>query len=109
MIIQLVSVSVPSGKRHELAPALSWLAASMLVQEGCLACRLYRAWPEQDEWHIEARWKSMENLHCHLRSDVCKQMLQLMEMSTVTPSLEFFSVLELRGLDLVEAVRMPVD
>ena len=108
MIIQLVSGSVSSGKRQELAKALTWLVSSILGQQGCSGCRLYQAWPEQDLWHIEARWESREDLLRHLRSDTCKRLLQLMEMSTLPPSLEFFSVLEFSGLDLVEAIRMPL-
>jgi len=34
-------------------------------------------------------------------------MLLMMELSAVPPDLEFFTVLELRGLDLVETARAP--
>jgi hypothetical protein len=56
---------------------------------------------------IESRWDSEENLIRHLQSGTYKKLLLLMELSAVPPSLEFFTVLEFRGLDLVETARAP--
>jgi len=59
----------------------------------------------QDELRIAARWDTHENLLGHLRSEVYKKLLLLMEFSTTPPVLEFFAVREFRGLDLVETAR----
>jgi len=43
----------------------------------------------QDELQIAARWDTHENLLGHLRSEVYKKLLLLMEFSTTPPVLEF--------------------
>ena len=54
---------------------------------------------------IEARWENEEGLIQHLQSDTYKKLLLLMELSASPPSLEFLTVVESRGLDLVESAR----
>ena len=109
MVIELVGISVSPAKKQELGKALVWLKCALQVQPGCLSCRVFQIWPAQDFsdfWHIEARWDGQRNLIRHLQSDTYKRLLQLMELSAGPPVLEFLTVVELRGLDLVEAVRI---
>jgi quinol monooxygenase YgiN len=107
MIIELVSISAPIRKRQELGRALASLVGPIQVQPGCLSCQFSQVWPTQDGLQMEARWDSQENLMRHLQSDIYKRLLLLMELSAAPPVLEFFTVVELRGLDLVETARIP--
>ncbi len=105
MIIELMSISVSQKKKQELGKALGSLVGPIQVQPGCLSCRLFQALPQQDSLQIEARWESQECLIRHLQSDGYKRLLLLMELSTTTPVVEFLSVVEIRGLELVESAR----
>jgi len=105
MIIELASISAANRKGQELARALASLLGPIQVQPGCMSCRMRRAWPAQDWLQIEARWDSEENLRHHLQSDIYKSLLLLMELSKAPPVLEFFTVIESRGLDLVQSAR----
>lgn len=105
MIIELVGISVAHGKRRELGKALVSLVGPIQVQPGCLSCRLFQEWPDKDKLQMEARWDNEECLVRHLQSDVYKKLLLLMELGATAPEVEFFEVLEFRGLDLVETAR----
>jgi quinol monooxygenase YgiN len=105
MIIELMRISVPRGKKQEFAKALESLVGPIQVQPGCLSCQLFQVWPEQNGLHIEARWESQEYLVQYLRSPAYKRLLLLVELSETAPVVEFFSVLEVRGLDLAESAR----
>ena len=107
MIIELLSISAPYGRKQEFGKALGSLVGPIEVQAGCLRCQLFEEWPGKDELQMEARWGSKEDLIGHLQSDFYKRLLLLMELGTTPPVLEFFAVLEIRGLDLVEAARIP--
>ena len=54
---------------------------------------------------IEARCESQEYLVCYLESQTYKRLLLLAELGTAPPGVEFFTVVEFRGLDLVERSR----
>lgn len=105
MIIELVSISVPRSKRQQIGRALASFVGPIEVQAGCRSCRLFQSWPTQDRLLVEARWEDQEGLIRHLQSDIYKELLLLIELSASPPSLEFLTVVEYRGLDLVEAAR----
>jgi quinol monooxygenase YgiN len=109
MIIELMRISVPRGKEQEFAKALVSLVSPIQAQPGCLSCYVLQTWPQQDGLHIEARWESQEYLVRYLQSQTYKRLLLLIELSATPPVLEFFKVLEIRGLDLVEQIRSPAD
>lgn len=102
MIIEILGISVAPGKGQEMGKALASLAGPIQVQPGCLSCRLFH---HAEGLQMEARWDNQENLVSHLKSDLYKRLLLLMELSSAPPLLEFLTVMELRGLDLVEEVR----
>lgn len=105
MIIEILRISVPTGKGQELGKALSSAVGPIQVQPGCLSCNLSQTWPGQDELQLEARWDNDDNLIRHLQSDIYKRLLLLMELSPAPPVVEFFTVVQFRGLDLVRAAR----
>ncbi len=105
MIIELLRISIPLGKGDEFARTLVSLVDPIEVQPGCLGCRVFQTWPQRDGLLVEARWESQEYLVCYLRSQVYKRLLLLAELGAVPPSVEFFKVVEFRGLDLVESSR----
>jgi len=61
--------------------------------------------PTEKRMYLLARWETQRDLIRHLQSDTYKRLLLLMELSTAPPVVEFFNVLQIRGLDLVEAAR----
>ena len=109
MIIELMSISVPHGRKQELGKALASLVGPIQVQRGCLSCQLFQEWPAKDGLQMATRWSSREDLIRHLQSDIYKNILLLMELGATPPILEFFTVVEIRGLDLVEAARLLPD
>jgi quinol monooxygenase YgiN len=75
------------------------------VQPGCLSCRLFQNWQDLDELLVEAEWETMPDLISHLQSEAYKQLLQMMEASCVPPTLQFWTVQEVKGIELVAVAR----
>jgi quinol monooxygenase YgiN len=105
MIIELVGIVAPPGKREELGKALSYLLGPTQVEPGCLSCLLYRNWSDANVIYIESRWETMNDLTRHICSDAYKKLLLLMEIGAEPPAIEFLTVTEVRGLELIEAAR----
>ena len=75
------------------------------VKRGCLRCQLLQAWHDPDTLVLQASWETPEDLNSHLQSDNYKRLLLLMELSPVPPILEFWTVQEVSGLELVQTAR----
>ena len=105
MIIEQLTICAPKGKRQEIGSALVSLLGPTQVRPGCLKCRLLQSWRNPDELVLEAKWETAEDLISHLQSDSYKRLLLLMELSAVPPVLEFCTVEETSGLELVQKAR----
>jgi len=104
MIIELLGFAAPPDEGTNLYQTLFSSLGPTRVMPGCLGCRLYHD-PDKNTHFLESRWASEEDLIRHIRSDVYKKLLLLMELGADAPSIEFFTVSEVRGLDLIEAAR----
>jgi quinol monooxygenase YgiN len=109
MIIELMRISISQTQGDRLGEALESLVGPIQVQPGCLECRLLKSSPTEKRMYVLARWETQRDLIRHLQSDSYKKLLLLVELSAAPPVMEFFNVLEIRGLDLVEAVRNSLD
>jgi hypothetical protein len=66
---------------------------------------LFQNWQDSDEFLIEVKWEAVDGLMKHLRSDTYKHLLLLMELSPSPPVSQFYTVEEVRGLELVQQAR----
>lgn len=105
MIIQLLGFVSPPDKRKDLFKVLFSSLGPTRVQPGCVECRLYQDCPDRNTYYLESRWETSDDLVRHIRSDAYKRLLLLMELGPEPPSIEFFTVSEIKGLDFIKTVR----
>jgi len=104
MIIELLGFVAPPDKHTDLYQTLYSSLGPTRVKQGCLECRLYHD-ADADKHYLESRWSTEDDLIRHVRSDAYKKLLLLMELGATAPSIEFFTVSEVRGLDFIRAAR----
>ena len=105
MIIELMSISVSRAQEDQISEALESFVGPIQAQPGCLECRFLKSLPTERRVYVLTRWETQKDLIQHLQSSIYKKLLLLMELSAAPPIVEFFNVLEFRGLDLVKDVR----
>ena len=104
MIIELLGFVAPPDKHTNLYQTLYSSLGPTRVKQGCLECRLYHD-ADADKHYLESRWSTEDDLIRHVQSDAYKKLLLLMELGATAPSIEFFTVSEVRGLDFIRAAR----
>jgi len=104
MIIELLGFVAPPDKHTDLYMALFSSLGPTRVMPGCVGCRLYHE-ADTSTHYLESRWATVDDLIHHIRSDAYKRLLLLMELGATAPSIEFFTVSEVRGLDFIKAAR----
>jgi quinol monooxygenase YgiN len=105
MIIESVGVVGSSRKHEELGRGLRSLLGPMRVEAGCIDCRLFQDSMNPGAFRLEACWRTQDDLARHVRSDVYKKLLFLIEMGAEAPTIEFHEVSQTRGMDFIESVR----
>ena len=105
MVIAFVDIKASSEKYEELRKALFSLSGPTEAEAGCKSCQLYQDASDASVLRIETRWTTQGDLLRHIRSDTYKRFLLLMELGSEQPTIEFYTVSELRGLDLIREAR----
>lgn len=97
---------VPQPRRTaELIHALRLQMSRTEAQPGCLQCRLSQDQQQPNIVFYQEDWDDWSEIEKHIRSDRFIQILELMELSTVTPELSFFDINETRGMEYVQKLR----
>ena len=105
MIIESVRIAVMPAASEQLLRALIAWAGPTAVESGCLSCRILQENSAPQAFCYQAYWNTQDDLSRHLRTDHYKKLLGLMELGTTRPLVEFHSVTETRGMDLIETTR----
>jgi quinol monooxygenase YgiN len=105
LIIESLRIVVRAAKREELRRALAAWIGPTQVESGCMDCRILQEDNEPRSFRYEAQWKTQDDLMRHLRSEHYKRLLVLMDLGEEPPVVEFHTVTETKGLDLIQRAR----
>jgi quinol monooxygenase YgiN len=105
MIIESLQLVARRENRRELQAALSFLIGPTRVESGCLSCNLYSDASDPNRFQFECLWQTEAEFIRHLRSEIYKQLLILMELSAEQPTVRFHTIAQTRGMELVHATR----
>jgi len=105
LVIESLRIVVRAAKREELRRALAAWIGPTQVESGCMNCRILQEDNEPRSFRYEAQWKTQDDLMRHLRSEHYKRLLVLMDLGEEPPVVEFHTVTETKGLDLIQRAR----
>jgi quinol monooxygenase YgiN len=105
MINAMLTVKVLPGKRKVAIDILRSIQKPLCLKHELLSCKIYEANDEEDEILYLEQWRTKEALHRHVQSDLYMRVLEVMELASSSPQLCFQDISEVRGIDLVIALR----
>ena len=106
MIIESLGLVAHRNSRKELEATLSFLMNPLRAEAGCVTCHLFQDTVDPNSFRFECIWDSEADLIRHLRSEIYRHFLFLMELCVEQPIVQFHSVADTRGLELVHATRL---
>ncbi len=75
------------------------------VETGCMGCRLYQEVNERYAITWMEEWNTQDDLERHLRSPQYRRILAALDMSDVQPEIRFDTVVDSKGMQLIEEAR----
>jgi quinol monooxygenase YgiN len=108
MIIESLGLVARRENRRELQTALSYLLGPTRVEAGCISCQLYQDVLDPNILHFQCVWSTEDDLLRHLRSEIYKQLLILLELSAKPPLVQFHTVSQTHGMEFVHTTRQQV-
>lgn len=105
MIELHLCLRAPRRRTQSLVAALQALARLAELERGCLEAHVLTASNDPRRLYYSETWDTEENLRSMLRSKRFTHLVELMEMSVKSPSLDFRTITENRGLEFAWQVR----
>lgn len=104
MIRMRLELFPPQDRVDEVVSALRLMISRTKVKPGCEDCRLARDERERTIVTYEEMWQDWDHLKQHIRSESYRTLLELMEISTEPPVLQFEEPGIVRGIEFVQQV-----
>ncbi|MBW2368133.1 MAG: antibiotic biosynthesis monooxygenase [Deltaproteobacteria bacterium] len=101
MIVSMIKIVVTPDKKDEILEILFSLKGPTEVKHGCINCRIYQDLQDNNIIYKET-WKDKESLDKHIRSDLYRDILAVIDMSSEQPGINFFTVSSVAGIELIQ-------
>ncbi len=105
MIRCSIRMLIPLEKEGEAVEILSSIAERIRFETGCLSCRVYRGIEEEPAILFEQFWGNEDYALNHLRSDIYRNILLVVEMSKEHPEVRFDLISQSSGFETIEKAR----
>jgi quinol monooxygenase YgiN len=103
-VLMRVSLRVRPDQRELVLKAIRQILGPTGVARGCLSCHAYMDLEDENSiLHVE-EWANPEDLRARLCDDTFRVLLSALDLSCGSPGLQFSTVTESKGIELVEEV-----
>lgn len=107
MLLSIVKIYPPAGVEQSILEVLESMKGPVATLTDCIGCSVMVETGDGGAICYTEQWATREALDRHLRSPLYGRVLETMECSRVPPEVDFYEVIEVGGLELVERVRTP--
>jgi quinol monooxygenase YgiN len=97
-----IRMLIPLNKQSEALEILQTVSAQIQFNPNCISTHLYRGVDDGRAVMIEERWTSDEHVIQHLRSDIYRRILLVVEMAEEPPEIIFDVIERSTGIEKIE-------
>jgi quinol monooxygenase YgiN len=94
-------VIMPPAQRSRLLKSIAALLEPTRVQPGCLSCRLYRDYDNDNAITLIGEWSTPGDLERYLASGVRKTLIAALDLSSEVPQVQIDAIERKQGLALI--------
>ncbi len=105
MIIATFMMELPPNKCDAALKILKSTAVQSRIRSGCLNCNIYGDIEENGLFMYRETWRSWEEMDQHLRSEVYRNLLIVLEMALKEPEIRFDIISNTTGIETIERAR----
>ena len=104
MFMLSLKISSPPGKRSELLKSLKLLTSPVVVEPGCLTCRVYEDTKSRGDFLVIEEWHNQDDLTKHLKTALFRKLLAVTEISDSTPQIRCEQVNNSDGVKYIQSL-----
>ncbi len=109
MIISTIRINAAPARKKEILEILYSVKGPTEGQPGCLSSNIYQNLLANHQITYVEVWKTKAGLFKHIRSPLYRSILAAIDMSCEVPDIQFSSVSNVDGMELIKAALSSVD
>jgi quinol monooxygenase YgiN len=102
VIVATIRIVVASEKREEILEILLAFKGPTEVKSGCLRCEIFQDLQDGNAIVYKEAWQNKEKLYSHIRSDMYRDLLTVVDMAMERPEIRFYTVSKTTGMDMIK-------
>jgi len=103
MIIATIRILADSGNISEIIEVLSSVKGQTEGKSGCISSLIHQEVNNENRITYEERWENQEQLYNHIRSDLYRKILAVIDMSSQPPIVNFSTISSTAGMEMIKA------
>lgn len=105
MIMTMIKIKLPATRETEILDALKSFIHFTEISSGSICCNIKRDVNNDNEILYMEKWQEREDLERHIQTARYRELLEIIEQSIGKPEINFFTVSEIEGLELIQKLR----
>ena len=105
MVIALLELMPQIEKRQAMLEVLSYVQERVRSKSECLDCGVFEATNGSRLVLYVEQWKSVKDLHAHLRSGLYSRILNAVELACEEPRISFHEISQTESMELIRQLR----
>jgi quinol monooxygenase YgiN len=107
VVLSLIEITSTLGSRGEILELLRYCVDVLRTKPGCLGSGVYEACDLNETILYLERWRSVEEFHRHIQSNLYLGVLTAMDLASAPPGVKYYEVSETNSMELIAALRSP--
>ena len=105
MVTSLLKIKIPRAKKKDAIQTVRTILGRTCAQPGCISMAFYQDTNNPGIMMLYEEWEDWPNLENHIQSDAYRSILELMELSSEKPEINFYNTSNARGMEIIEKLR----
>jgi len=107
VVLSIIELASTLGSRGEILELLRYCVDGLRTKPGCLGSGVYECCDQKETILYLERWRSVEELHRHIQSNLYLGVLTAMDLANTPPDVKYYEVSEAKSMELIAALRSP--
>jgi quinol monooxygenase YgiN len=105
LFISLIELKSTLRSRGEILELLRYCVDGLRTKPGCLGTGVYESGDQNETILYLERWRSADELHRHIQSNLYLGVLNAMDLASGPPDVSYYEVSEAQSMELIVALR----
>lgn len=105
LILSMIEMTAIAENKKDILELLRFSVERLRTRTGCLSSAIYETSHEKETILYLERWRSAEEFHRHIQSNLYLGVLNAIDLADGPPEISFYEISDTKSIELIVALR----